>query len=121
MPYKIRRTLEFREKYRNIVEKNKSLQPKIDEKIKQIVASPTTTGKPKRGNLKYTRGAHVAGNFVIIYMIIGDNVVFLYIDRHDPAYKEAPKVLKDIEHDFPELWAVMSPDLRRHLSAKPKK
>lgn len=115
MPYKLRRTLEFREKYRDIVKKNKSLQPKIDEKIKQIATNPTTTGKPKRGNLKYTRGAHVAGNFVIIYMIIEDNIILLYVDRHDPAYKEAPKVLGDIEHEFPELWVVMSPDLRRHL------
>lgn len=115
MPYRIRRTLEFREKYKNIIKKNKSLQPKIDEKIKQIAANPTTTGKPKKGNLKYARGAHVAGNFVIVYMIIEDNIIFLYVDRHDPAYKEAPKVLGNIEYEFPELWAVMSPDLKRHL------
>jgi addiction module RelE/StbE family toxin len=115
MPYKMRRTIEFREKYRDIIKKNKSLKPKIDEKIQQIAASPTTTGKPKKGNLKYTRGAHVAGNFVIMYMIIDDNIIFLYVDRHDSAYKEAPKVLGNIEFDFPELWAVMSPDLKRHL------
>ena len=115
MRYKIRRTLEFREKYRDVINKNKSLQPKIDEKIRLIAADPTTIGKPKRGNLKYTRGTHVAGNFVIVYMIIGDNIIFLYIDRHDPAYKEAPKVLGNIEYEFPELWDVMSPDLKRYL------
>jgi addiction module RelE/StbE family toxin len=115
MPYKIRRTLEFREKYRDVINKNKSLQPKIDKKIKQIATSPTTVGEPKKGNLKYTRGAHVAGNFVIVYMIIDDNIIFLYVDRHDPAYKEAPKVLENIEYQFPELWAVMSPDLKRQL------
>lgn len=115
MPYKIRRTLEFREKYRDIIKKNKSLQPKIDEKIRQIAANPTAMGKPKKGNLKYTRGAHVAGNFVIVYMIIEDQIIFLYVDRHDPAYKEAPKVLRNIEYEFPELWAAMSSDLKRHL------
>lgn len=115
MSYKIRQTLEFREKYRDVINKNKSLQPKIDAKIKQITTNPTTTGKPKKGNLKYARGAHVAGNFVIVYMIIEDNIIFLYVDRHDPAYKEAPKVLGNIEYEFPELWAVMSPDLKRHL------
>lgn len=115
MPYKIRQTLEFRERYRDITNKNKSLQPKIDAKIKQIAASPTTAGKPKKGNLKYTRGAHVAGNFVIVYMIIEDNIIFLYVDRHDPAYKEAPRILGNIEKEFPELWAVMSHDLKRHL------
>jgi addiction module RelE/StbE family toxin len=115
MPYKIRRTQEFREKYRDIIKKNKSLQPKIDEKIRQITVSPTTMGKPKKGNLKYTRGTHVAGNFVIVYMVIGDNIIFLYVDRHDTAYNEAPKVLGNIEYEFPELWAVMSPDLKRYL------
>ena len=115
MPYKIRRTPEFKEKYRDITNKNRSLQPKIDAKIKQIAANPTTTGKPKKGNLKYTRGAHVAGNFVIVYMIIKEDIIWLYVDRHDPAYKNAPKVLGNIEYDFPELWAVMSPDLKRHL------
>jgi len=115
MPYKIRRTLEFREKYRDIIKKNRSLQSKIDEKIRQIAVSPTTMGKPKKGNLKYTRGTHVAGNFVIMYMVIGDNIIFLYVDRHDTAYNEAPKILGNIEYEFPELWAVMSPDLRRYL------
>jgi addiction module RelE/StbE family toxin len=115
MPYKIKRTLEFKDRYKDIINENKSLRPKIDNKIRQIVANPTTTGEPKRGNIKYTRGAHVAGNFVIVFMIIGDNIIFLYVDRHDPAYKEAPKVLGKIEYEFPELWAVMSPDLKRHL------
>jgi addiction module RelE/StbE family toxin len=115
MPYKIRLTLEFRDRYKDIINKNKSLQIKMDKKIKQIAASPTTIGEPKKGNLKYTRGAHVAGNFVIVYMVIEDNIILLYVDRHDPAYREAPKVLGDIEHEFPELWAVMSPDLKRHL------
>jgi hypothetical protein len=31
--------------------------------------------KPKKSNLKYTRGTHVAGNFVIVYMVIGDNII----------------------------------------------
>lgn len=115
MPYKIRRTLEFREQYRGLIKKNKSLQPKIDDKIKLIVANPTLIGQPKTGNLKYTRGTHVAGNFVIVYIIIEDNIIFLYVDRHDTAYKEAPKVLGNIEYEFPELWAVMSPDLKRYL------
>jgi addiction module RelE/StbE family toxin len=115
MPYKIRRTLEFREQYRRLIKKNKPLQSKIDDKIKQIAANPATIGKPKTGNLKYTRGSHVADHFVIVYMIIEDNIIFLYVDHHDSVYKEAPKVLGNIEYEFPELWAVMSPDLKRHL------
>jgi len=74
MPYKIKRTQEFRERYKDIIKKNKSLQTKIDNKIRQIAANPTITGEPKRGNLKYTRSAHVAGNFVIVFMIVEDNM-----------------------------------------------
>ena len=114
MPYKIRRTLKFRDQYRRLTKKNKSLQPKIDDKIRQIVENPTI-GKPKTGNLKYTRGSHVAGHFVIVYMIIEDNIIFLYVDHHDFVYKEAPKVLENIEYEFPELWAMMPPDLKRYL------
>ena len=55
MPFKIRRTLEFRDQYRRLIKKNKPLQSKIDDKIRQIVANPTTIGKTKTGNLKYTR------------------------------------------------------------------
>ena len=115
MPYKIRRTHVFRDQYRKLTKKNKSLQPKIDNKIKQIVANPTKIGKPKTANLKYTYGSHVADHFVIVYMIIEDNILFLYVDHHDFVYKEAPKILGNIEIEFPELWAVMSPDLKRHL------
>lgn len=48
-------------------------------------------------------------------MIIDDNILFLYVDYHDFVYDEAPRIIGDIEIEFPELWAVMSPDLRRHL------
>jgi hypothetical protein len=48
-------------------------------------------------------------------MIIENNIIFLYVDNHDSVYKEAPKVLGNIEYQFPELWAVMPPDLKRHL------
>jgi mRNA-degrading endonuclease RelE of RelBE toxin-antitoxin system len=115
MPYKIRRTQEFRDQYEKLTRKNKSLQPKIDNKIRQIVANPTKIGKPKTRDLKYTYGSHVADHFVIVYMIIEDNILFLYVDHHDFVYKEAPKILGNIEIEFPELWAVMSPDLKRHL------
>jgi addiction module RelE/StbE family toxin len=115
MPYKIRRTQEFRDQYQKLTKKNKSIQSKIDNKIKQIVANPTKIGKPKTGNLKFTYGSHVADHFVIVYMIIEDNILFLYVDHHDFVYDEAPRILGNIEIEFPELWAVMSPDLKRHL------
>jgi len=112
---KIERTQEFRDQYQKLTRKNKSLQHKIDTKIKQIVANPTKIGKPKTGDLKYTYGSHVADHFVIVYMKIDNNILFLCVDHHDFVYKEAPKILGDIEIEFPELWVVMPPNLKRHL------
>jgi hypothetical protein len=31
------------------------------------------------------------------------------------VYEQAPKILGNIEIEFPELWDLMSPDLRRQL------
>jgi mRNA-degrading endonuclease RelE of RelBE toxin-antitoxin system len=69
--------------------------------IKQIVANPTKIGKPKTANLKYTYGSHVADHFVIVYMIIEDNILFLYVDHYDFVYDEAPRILGNIEIEFP--------------------
>jgi mRNA-degrading endonuclease RelE of RelBE toxin-antitoxin system len=115
MPYKIRRTQEFRNQYLKLTRKNKSFQLKIDNKIKQIVANPTRIGKPRTGDLKYTYGSHVADHFVLVYMLLDNNIIFLYVDHHDLVYKEAPRILENIEIEFTELWAVMSTDLKRHL------
>jgi hypothetical protein len=54
MPYKIRRTQEFRDQFRRLTKKDKPLQDRLDKKIKQIVQNPIL-GDPKSYNLKYTR------------------------------------------------------------------
>lgn len=48
-------------------------------------------------------------------MIIKDTILFIYVDHHNSVYRDAPKVLGNIEVQFPELWAVMSTDLKRYL------
>ena len=113
MSYKVGRTQEFEDQFRKLTKKDKSLQGRLDKKIRQIRDNPHI-GDPKSYDLKYTRGTHV-NPYVIVYMILNDNIIFLYVDHHDFVYKEAPKVLGSIEWQFPELWAVMPPDLRRHL------
>jgi len=70
----------FRNQYLKLTRKNKSLQSKIDNKIKQIAANPTKIGKPKTGD------------------------------------QEAPRILENIEIEFPELWSVMPADLKRHVN-----
>jgi hypothetical protein len=48
-------------------------------------------------------------------MIINDTILLLYVAHHDVVYEESPKVFRNIELEFPELWAVMSPDLKRYF------
>jgi len=114
MSYKVGRTLEFKAQFRKLTKKNKPLQDKLDKKIRQIVENPSI-GEPKSYNLKYTRALHVADHYVIVYMIINDTILFLYVDHHDFVYHESPKVFKDIEFEFPELWATMSNEMKRRF------
>jgi len=113
MSYKIERTLDFKTQFKKLTKKDGKLDERLSKKIKQIIKNPEL-GDPKSHDLKYTRGSHV-DPFVIVYMIISDTILFLYLDHHDFVYKESPKILGNIEYEFPELWAVMSPDLKRHL------
>lgn len=113
MPYKIKRTLDFKNQFKKLTKKDKKLDERLSKKIKQIIQNPEL-GDPKIHDLKYARGSHV-NPFVIVYMIISDTILFIYVDHHDFVYNEAPKVLGNIECEFPELWAVMPPDLKRHL------
>ena len=115
MSYKIERTLDFKTQYRKLTKKNHTLQERLDKRLTQIIEDPII-GEPKRYNLKYTRGSHV-DPFVVVYMIIEDTILFISVDHHDTVYKEAPKILRDIKLEFPELWAAMSPSLRQHLDA----
>jgi addiction module RelE/StbE family toxin len=113
MPYKIKPTLDFKKQFGKLTKRYKKLDESLSNKIKQIIQNPEL-GDPKSHNLKYTRGSHV-NPLVIVYMIISDTILFIYVDHHDFVYKEAPKVLGNIECEFPELWAVMPPNLKRHL------
>ncbi len=114
MSYKVGRTFEFKAQFRKLTKKDKPLQGKLDKKIRQIVENPSI-GEPKSYNLKYARALHVADHYVIVYMIINDTILFLYVDHHDFVYHEAPKVFKDIEVEFPELWATMSDEMKRRF------
>ena len=108
-------TPEFDEQFSKLIRKNRALEVRLLKKIRQILDNPSI-GTPKLHQLRHARGSHV-DPYVIVYAVKGDIITFLYVDHHDFAYKEAPKILGDIEIEFPELWAVMSPDLKRHLKS----
>jgi addiction module RelE/StbE family toxin len=98
MQYKVGRTQEFVDQFRKLTRKDKTLKERLDKKIRQIRENPYL-GDPKTYNLKYTRGTHV-NSYVIVYMIICDTILFLYVAHHDVVYEEAPKVFRDIELEF---------------------
>lgn len=113
MPYKIERTDEFKAQYKKLTRKERGLQKRLDKQLVKIIKDPSI-GEPKKHDLKYTRGSHV-DPFVIVFMIINDNILFLNVGHHDLVYRETPRILGNIEFEFPELWDVMPQSLRQHL------
>jgi len=58
MKYVFHRTPEFRENFKKLTRKNKSLEKRLLSKINQILETPSI-GDPKRHALKHARGSHV--------------------------------------------------------------
>lgn len=114
MQYKLERTPEFKDQYRRLTKKNKPLQEKLDKKIAQIVKNPEI-GEPKKYDLKYTRGTPIYP-FVITYLFFSDTILLLYVDHHKCVYEDTPKILANIEINYPELWAVMPDSMREQFS-----
>jgi len=87
MKYQNHRTPEFKESF-ELTRKNKNLEERLLKKIHQILDNPFI-GDPKRHDLKHVRGSHV-DPYVIIYVLKGDIITFLYVDHHDFVYEKAP-------------------------------
>ncbi len=98
MKYKYHRTAEFRESFKKLTQKNKALEVRLLKKIRQILDNPAI-GTPKRHQLRHARGSHV-DPYVIIYVIKGDIITFLYVDHHDFVYQKAPEILKKWEREL---------------------
>jgi len=66
------------------IKRDKLLFERLDKKIEEILLNPEHY-PPKKYDLKGKRGAHV-GSYVIVFEIIGSEVVFLRFKHHDFAY-----------------------------------
>lgn len=95
MKYKFQRTPEFRENFKKLTRKNKSLEKRLLNKINQIIENPLI-GDPKRHALKHARGSHV-DPYVIVYILNNNLITFLYIDHHNFIYEKAAAILKKWE------------------------
>jgi len=84
MAYRIEFSVVFEKQLRKLKRKDKILFERLRKKIDEIVRNPKHY-KPLRNILKGTRRAHL-DPFAIIFMIKGDEVVFLYVKHHDNAY-----------------------------------
>jgi len=92
MKYKFHRTPEFRENFKKLTRKNKSLEKRLLNKINQILENPSI-GDPKRHALKYARGSHV-NPYVIVYIFKDNIITFLCVDHHNFVYEKSAEILK---------------------------
>jgi mRNA-degrading endonuclease RelE of RelBE toxin-antitoxin system len=60
------------------------LKDRVFGKISEIIENPEIR-VPKKNELKGLRGVHV-DPFVIVYVMIDDQIVFLNFDHHDHVY-----------------------------------
>ena len=67
------------------IKKDKALLERLDKKIDEILQNPDHY-PIKKYNVKGKRAAHV-GSFVIVFEIVGNDVVFLKFKHHDFAYE----------------------------------
>lgn len=89
MAYKVRRSELFKAKYKDLTEKDKGLEIRLQKKMRQVVENPERSDV-KKYNLKGVYGVHV-NPYVILYRIVGDVVEFLNVDHHDKIYKRGIK------------------------------
>jgi mRNA-degrading endonuclease RelE of RelBE toxin-antitoxin system len=101
MRFKYEPVPDFIHQFVKLTQKDRSLKQRTIKKIDQILTDPEI-GEPKKYKLKMARGVHV-NPFVIVYMIVGDKIIFLWFDHHDRAYEKACLVLEKIALRYPHL------------------
>ncbi len=101
MKFRFEPVPDFLDQFDKLTRKDRALRERAIKKIDQILTNPEI-GEPKRYRLKMARGVHV-NPFVIVYMIVGDKIVFLWFDHHDQAYDKAASILEKMASDYPYL------------------
>jgi len=101
MKFRFEPVPDFIDQFEKLTRKDKALRERAIKKIDQILANPEI-GEPKRYKLKMARGVHV-NPFVIVYMTVGDKIVFIWFDHHDQAYDKAAYILEKVASDYPYL------------------
>ena len=83
MPYKEVLTKPFLDDVK-AAKKDKVLLERLHKKMDEILQNPEHY-PVKRYDLKGKRAAHI-GSFVVVFQIVGEDVVFLKFEHHDYAY-----------------------------------
>ena len=84
MTFSATTTRHFDKKFRKLTRKNQTFKDRVFGKISEIMENPEI-GVPKKNELKGLRGVHV-DPFVIIYVVIDDQIVLLHLAHHDHVY-----------------------------------
>ena len=91
-------TPEFDDQFLKLTRKNLALEARFLKKIHQILDNPFV-GDPKRHELKHARGSHV-DPYVIVYVVKGDTITFLYVDHHNFVYQKAAEIMQRWEGEM---------------------
>ena len=91
-------TPEFDDQFLKLTHKNKALEIRLLKKISQIIDNPSI-GTPKHHQLRHACGSHV-NPYVIIYVVKGNIITFLYVDHHDFVYEKAVKIMEKWEREI---------------------
>lgn len=75
----------FQQDIKSLKKKDKVLYERLWKKIAEIMQNPEHY-PVKQYDLKGKRATHI-GSFVVVFQIVGEDVVFLKFEHHDHAYE----------------------------------
>jgi mRNA-degrading endonuclease RelE of RelBE toxin-antitoxin system len=75
--------------FKSLKRKNPDISREVESGIIKILRNPEL-GKPMRNVLRNQRRIQIAGSFVLLYEIAGNEVRLLDFDHHNKIYKKRP-------------------------------
>ena len=87
LPYEIVPSVTFDRALKKFQKKDKQLVEELLKQINKLTETPEL-GKPLRYRLRNQRRLHVAGSFVLLYEIVGNQVRLLDFGHHNKIYKK---------------------------------
>ena len=98
-------TSHFDKQFSKLSRKNAIFKAQAAKKIKGIALNPEI-GVPKTHKLRGLRSLHISDQFVVVYMIYKDLVIFVEVDHHDKAYRAVDGLVERLIEDEKLLYTL---------------